>query len=141
MRKAFTLGEIMIVVAIIGIILIIVIFSFLRARETSRATAYQGNLRQIESTKDPRENSATACQGNLKQIESAKEQWALENKQPSNADCTFASIVGSTLYIKTTPVCPSGGTYTVNAVNADPTCSIGVNANNPSWSHVLLRAN
>ena len=120
MRKGFTLVEIMIVVAIIGIILAIAIPSFLRARETSRATA---------------------CQGNLKQIESAKEQWALENKQASNADCEFGSIVGSTLYIKTTPLCPSGGSYTVNAVNADPTCSIGANENTPSWSHVLLRAN
>ncbi len=57
--KGFTLVEIMIVVAIIGIIIAIAVPAFLRARENSRATA---------------------CQENLTKIDGAKEQYALEFK-------------------------------------------------------------
>ena len=116
MKKAFTLVEIMIVVAIIGIILSIAVPSFLRARETSRATA---------------------CQGNLNQISGAKETWALENRSPGTSTPTWSSLIGATLYIKATPNCPGGGTYTLNNVQTDPACSVGSNSTNASWSHII----
>lgn len=55
MRKAgsaFTLVEIMIVVAIIGLLAVIAIPSFMRARVTSQQNACINNLRLIEAAKD-----------------------------------------------------------------------------------------
>ena len=42
--------------------------------------------------------------------------WA----KPSPAD-----LFGASLYIKTKPQCPAGGTYSVTTVAASPTCSVG----------------
>lgn len=102
-RRAFTLVEIMIVVLIIGILLAIAIPNFVHARESSRAKA---------------------CQGNLKQLNGATEQMAMEMHLPQGA---FVSVPLVPNYIKTLPVCPSGGTYgPINpTVGEIPTCSIG----------------
>src|SRR5437588_681147 len=69
------------------------------------------------------EAKANACINNLRQIEGAKQQWALENNKTADAVPTAADIA---LYLKNkiVPTCPAGGIYTVNAVNAEPTCSI-----------------
>ena len=50
--KGFTLVEIMIVVAIIGIIIAIAVPAFLRARENSRGRACQENLAKIDGSKE-----------------------------------------------------------------------------------------
>ncbi len=100
-RKGFTLVEIMIVVAIIGLLAAIAIPNFVKARETAQANA---------------------CINNMRQIESAKEQWALE-KGKTTGDAIVADEVG--LYIKGgMPTCPGGGTYTYGAVGTDITCSL-----------------
>jgi Protein of unknown function (DUF3352) len=64
-----------------------------------------------------------ACLNNLRQIDGAKQQWALETKAANNATPTWNDIRP---YLRNGPLpsCPQGGTYTLNAVNADPTCSI-----------------
>jgi len=100
-KGGFTLIEIMIVVLIIGILLAIAVPNFMKARESSRTKS---------------------CIANLKQIQSAKEQWAMDNKEAGTAVPVAADLYGATLYIKTTPSCPSGGAYTINAVDVDPTC-------------------
>ena len=115
-NKGFTLIEIMIVVLIIGILLSIAVPSFLRARETSRAKT---------------------CVSDLKQIESAKEQWAMDTKALGTASTQMSDLAGDGKYMKADPECPSSGTYTTNAVNADPTCSIGANGTGTYDDHQL----
>ena len=102
--KGFTLVEIMIVVLIIGILLAIAVPNFLKARETSRTKT---------------------CVANLRQVESAKEQWAMETGQGATATPTQAELTGANGYIKNWPNCPSGGTYTISNMSANPTCSVG----------------
>jgi prepilin-type N-terminal cleavage/methylation domain-containing protein len=106
--KGFTLVEIMIVVAIIGILIAIAVPSFLRAREISRRNA---------------------CQENQSKIDGAKQQWALETNAGRTATPSWSDLVGATSYIRKSPVCPSSGTYTINDMQTDPACSLSVNNN------------
>lgn len=101
--KGFTLVEIMIVVAIIGIIIAIAVPAFLRARETSRARA---------------------CQENLSKLDGAKEQYALEYKLGDNSAVDLANLVGNTSYLKKTPTCPADDSaYTLGNIGVDPLCT------------------
>ena len=100
-KAGFTLVEIMIVVAIIGLLAAIAIANFVKARGTAQKNA---------------------CINNLRQIDGAKEQWALEKKLKAD---TAANTDEINAYIKGgAPKCPGGGSYTYGAVNANPTCDI-----------------
>jgi prepilin-type N-terminal cleavage/methylation domain-containing protein len=117
----FTLIEIMIVVLIIGILLAIALPNFVKARENSRAKS---------------------CVSNLMQIDSAKEQWAMDTRAAASASVDGAALWGAAdvnaRYLRNAPTCPSNGAYTVGAVGATPTCSIGANtAATPTDDHVL----
>ena len=101
-QSAFTLVEIMIVVAIIGLLAAIAIPNFIKAREASQKNA---------------------CIANLKQIDGAKNTWALEQKKV-NADVpTDSELFGTTLYIREKPGCPANGTYALLTVSDKPTCT------------------
>ena len=112
-ETGFTLVEIMIVVLIIGILLAIAIPNFVAARESSRAKA---------------------CVGNLKQIDSATQQYCMDKKLnasnyaaslPTVDTIASTGLVGTAGYIRALPVCPSAGSYSVAAaITGTPQCTI-----------------
>ncbi len=101
----FTLVEIMIVVAIIGLLASIAIPNFVKARLRAQRTA---------------------CIRNLHEIDGAKESWALENKKAAGAPIDESAVND---YMKGgAPICPGGGTYTYGNLDAKPTCSVAGHA-------------
>ena len=115
-EAGFTLVEIMIVVAIIGLLAAIAIPNFVTARARAQANA---------------------CINNLRQIDSAANEFALEKGKKTGDTINFPSDL--TPYIKLNaagglPACPAGGNYSDNAVGNTPQCSLG---NTVSPGHVL----
>ncbi len=105
----FTLVEIMIVVAIIGLLAAIAIPNFVKARSTSQANA---------------------CINNLRQIDGAIQQFAIETGKKVGDTLNYPNDL--TPYIKMSaanqsPACPAGGNYSVNPVASTPSvnCSLG----------------
>src|SRR5262245_38914253 len=102
-RAGFTLVEIMIVVAIIGMLATLAIPNFMKARSTAQKNA---------------------CISNLRQIDGAIQQWALDMKKDEGTPVTYGDINS---YLKNAVACPSGGTsfedsYTITTVDAPPSC-------------------
>src|ERR1700761_6569735 len=110
LSRGFTLIEIMIVVAIIGLLAAIAIPNFVHARTSSQTNA---------------------CINNLRQIDSVKQQWALENKQLATASPAVTDIqpylgrgTGGSV-----PYCPLDSTetfttsYSMNNVQTPPLCN------------------
>lgn len=100
-KSGFTLVEIMIVVAIIGLLAAIAIPNFVKARTTAQQNA---------------------CINNLRQIDGAKDQWAIE-KKATTGDSVVDSEVNQYIKGNATPSCPANGAYTYEGVGTNPVCS------------------
>src|SRR4051812_8066688 len=68
--------------------------------------------------------AAQACRANLRSIDGAKRVWALEHRKQDSEVPADADLFGPATYIREKPKCPSGGIYTINAVEDHPICSI-----------------
>jgi prepilin-type N-terminal cleavage/methylation domain-containing protein len=110
----FTLAEIMIVVAIIGLLAAIALPNFVRARATAQANA---------------------CINNLKQFDSAANEFALEHGKKTGDIVTMSDITPYIHYNSsssffggsfTLATCPAGGIYSILwTIGSSPTCSLG----------------
>jgi prepilin-type N-terminal cleavage/methylation domain-containing protein len=102
-QRGFTLVEIMIVVAIIGMLASIAIPNYVRSRYAAHKAA---------------------CLVNLSQIEGAVQMWATETRKGPTTTVEFSDING---YLQRSVVCPAGGTtfgdsYQLSTVEAMPVC-------------------
>lgn len=107
-RAAFTLIEIMVVVAIIGLLASIAIPNI-------RNSIYKAQKQ--------------ACAVNRKNIDGAKLQWSVEHHEPPTATPTDADLFGEDTYIEHKPDCPAGGAYSLNTLREKCTCSVPVHVN------------
>ena len=100
-RSGFTLVEIMIVIAIIGLLAGVAVPNFMKATNTAKRRA---------------------CLMNIDQIDNAKQLWATEYKK-SDEDTPSEEDVKAYLKGTKMPTCPGGGTYTINPVKTPAACS------------------
>ena len=105
----FTLVEIMIVIAIIGLLAAIAIPNYVKARSNAQANA---------------------CINNLRQIDTAVQQFSIEANKRVGDVINYPTDI--TAYIKLNsagaiPPCPAGGIYSLTTVGTMPSalCSLG----------------
>jgi len=110
-QSGFTLVEIMIVVAIIGLLAAIAIPNFIKARATSQADA---------------------CISNMSKIDGAVTQWALETRHTQGDTPPDVGGLTTQGYLHTpggnAPSCPALGIYTIATVGTTPSVSCSLSS-------------
>ena len=101
-QAGFTLVEIMIVVAILGLLVSLALPNFIKSRTNAQ--------KQV-------------CIENLAQIESAKQIWGMESGKKNGDEVSVDDLIGPTLYIKREPQCPAGGDYAYTTIGENATCT------------------
>ena len=99
--KGFTIVEIMIVIAVIGIIAALAVPYYM----TSRDKAWK-----------------MVCIANLKHIYDAKSIWALTEGKTSESVPVWDDLVPE--YLQSQPSCGAGGIYDIKQVDEYPTCTV-----------------
>ncbi len=99
----FTLVEIMIVVAIIGLLASIAVPNYMKSRQQAHQKA---------------------CISNQQQIDGAIQRWAMDLNKAQGQPVTYSDISS---YLQRAVVCPAGGStfqdsYTITTVDAAPVC-------------------
>lgn len=102
-RRGYTLLEILIVVAILGILVGLAFPNFIKSRAHAQ--------KQM-------------CIENLSQIESAKQIWGMESGRANGDAPGEADLIGPTSYMRKMPDCAAGGEYSFNAIGTNATCTI-----------------
>ncbi len=108
LNRQFVLG--MIAGAVLVVVLIVTVF-----------LGGAAILQRFAVSKHP--PAETVCENNLRMIDSVKNQWAMANGK-KNGDIVVPTDISE--YMKEEnimPRCSSGGTYTINPIGEDPTCS------------------
>ena len=106
-QAGFTLTEIMIVVAVIGLLAAMAIPAFAKSRARS---------------------ARTLCISNLRRIDEGKAQWAMDTRKGLGVQPQDEDLFGPTLYIRTKPQCPAGGQYDLGKVKEPPACTVAGHA-------------
>ncbi|MGB2600472.1 MAG: prepilin-type N-terminal cleavage/methylation domain-containing protein [Candidatus Omnitrophota bacterium] len=100
-KRGFTLVEILIVLAVIGLISAVAFPQFIKARTTA---------------------GASICISNLKKLEEGKDLWAVWEGGAMNETPTWSDLIPD--YLRKTPSCPLGGSYSLNRMDTDPSCTV-----------------
>lgn len=118
-RPGFTLVEIMVAVAIIGLLLSMALPAFMNARRQSLCMTCVNNLRQM----------ATA-----KEVAALAEHWTPTNGPDTVGEPLYSDTISQYLKGGRRPVCPTGAECVYNAIDLDPACLSG------DPTHVLARS-
>ena len=105
-KSGFTRGELLAILVVLAILGAIAIPKLIQARAVKQ-----------------RVEQRNTCIAELRVVWGAKRSWGIEAKQAPTAIPTDSDIFGLSLYRRYTPHCPLGGTYSLNALSVNPTCS------------------
>ena len=101
-KRGFTLIQMLVVVAIIGVLVTVAIPSLVKSRESTQTKA---------------------CIENIRNIWFAQQQWAQAHETQVTKDLVAADLLPY-LGDSALPKCPSGGTYVITKADTMPYCDV-----------------